>query len=106
MLCHGWLTSWQRRAPRDGDTSGGAHRHCWLRDHGPGHNYGYRAAPVLTELAAIPRVVVIAGREGAAVAAAAARYDIPQWTTDWRELVRRPDIDVVEYARPLGRMLR
>ncbi len=69
---------------------------------GRAHNYGYRAAPVLTELAAIPRVVVISGREEAAVAAAAARYDIPQWTTDWRELVRRPDIDVVDICTPPG----
>ena len=69
---------------------------------GRAHNYGYRAAPVLTELAATPRVVVISGREEAAVKAAAARYDIPQWTTDWRELVRRPDIDVVDICTPPG----
>jgi predicted dehydrogenase len=69
---------------------------------GRAHSYGYRAAPVLAELAALPRVTVMSGRKEEAVKAAAAQYDIADWTTDWRELVTRPDVDVVDICTPPG----
>jgi predicted dehydrogenase len=41
------------------------------------------------------RIVSLAGRRAEAVAAMAAELDIESSTTDWRELVERPDIDVI-----------
>jgi predicted dehydrogenase len=48
------------------------------------------------------RVRVMSGRDAAAVAAAAERYGIPETTTDWRQLVARDDVDVVDVCTPPG----
>jgi predicted dehydrogenase len=44
----------------------------------------------------------MSGRDGAAVAAAAAAYGIPETVTDWRSLVARDDVDVVDICTPPG----
>jgi predicted dehydrogenase len=69
---------------------------------GRAHSYGYRAAPVMASLAATPVVRLISGRDSSAVAAAAQSYGIPESTTDWRELIRRDDVDVVDICTPPG----
>src|SRR5207247_6705635 len=61
-----------------------------------------RAAPSLASLPMRPIVKLISGREKAAVAAAAASYGAEGWTTDWRELVARDDIDMVDICTPPG----
>jgi len=45
---------------------------------------------------------VISGRNEAAVAAAALAYGVPEHTTDWRALVGRDDIDIVDICTPPG----
>src|SRR4051812_50196092 len=47
-----------------------------------------------------PRLVAIAGRDGPAVAEAAARYGYERWTTDWRDLVADPSIGLFDNGGP------
>jgi predicted dehydrogenase len=69
---------------------------------GKAHCYGYRVAPMLRPLPVTPVVTVMSGRSGPAVAAAAAAYGVPEHTTDWRALVARDDLDVVDICTPPG----
>jgi predicted dehydrogenase len=69
---------------------------------GRAHSYAYTAAPVLRPLPVRPRLVVISGRDEGKVARAAAAYGFESWTADWRELVRRPDVDIVDICTPPG----
>src|SRR5260370_30121868 len=49
-----------------------------------------------------PVVTVMAGRDAGAVAAAAAAYGVPATVTDWRALIARDDVDVVDICTPPG----
>ena len=69
---------------------------------GKAHCYGYRVAPMLRALPVTPVVTVMSGRDAGAVAAAAAAYGVPDTVTDWRELVARDDVDVVDICTPPG----
>ena len=69
---------------------------------GKAHSYAYTAAPVMRKLAVRPRLRVISGRDQTRVAAAAGAYGIPEWTVDWRELIARPDVDIVDVCTPPG----
>jgi predicted dehydrogenase len=57
---------------------------------------------MLYDLPVEPVVVAVSGRDAAAVAAAAHAYDIPSHTTDWRELVARDDLDIIDVCTPPG----
>ena len=67
---------------------------------GKAHAYGYTAAPVIRKLPVAPRLAVISGRDEAAVSAASLAYGFDSWTTDWRVVVERPDIDIVDICTP------
>ena len=69
---------------------------------GKAHCYAYRVAPMLRWLPVTPVVAVISGRNEPAVAAAAAAYGVAEHTTDWRALVGREDIHVVDICTPPG----
>jgi predicted dehydrogenase len=69
---------------------------------GRAHAYGYSVAPRIRELPVTPRLRVISGRDADGVAAAARRYGVDEWTTDWRELVTRDDVDIVDVCTPPG----
>ena len=69
---------------------------------GRAHGYGYRIAPNVAALPVRPVVKLISGRDEAAVAAAATAWGAEGWTTDWRDLVGRPDIDMVDICTPPG----
>jgi predicted dehydrogenase len=69
---------------------------------GKAHCYGYRVAPMLRKLPVTPVVTVMSGRSAPAVASAAAAYGVPQTVTDWRELIARDDVDVVDICTPPG----
>jgi predicted dehydrogenase len=69
---------------------------------GKAHTYGYRVAPMLRRLPVTPVVTVMSGRNAGAVAAAAASYGVPATVTDWRELIGRDDVDVVDICTPPG----
>ena len=66
------------------------------------HCYAYRVAPSLRKLPVTPVVTMMSGRDGAALAAAAQAYGVPQTVTDWRVLVGRDDVDVVDICTPPG----
>src|SRR5215472_7190694 len=69
---------------------------------GKAHCYGYRVAPMMRKLPVTPVVAVMSGRDGAAVAAAAAAYGVPETVTSWRELITRADVDIVDICTPPG----
>jgi predicted dehydrogenase len=69
---------------------------------GKAHSYGYRVAPLLRQLPVTPVVTVMSGRDAAAVAAAASAYGVPETVTDWRKLISRDDVDVVDICTPPG----
>jgi predicted dehydrogenase len=69
---------------------------------GKAHSYAYTVAPVMRQLACRPRLRVISGRNRENVARAAAAYGIESWTGDWREVVERADVDVVDVCTPPG----
>ena len=69
---------------------------------GKAHAYGYTAAPVMRRLPVLPRLAIISGRNEAAVSAASLAYGFDSWTTDWRVVVERPDIDIVDICTPPG----
>src|SRR5947199_178483 len=52
---------------------------------GRAHAYGYTLAPRIRDLPCTPQLRLISGRDDAGVAAAAGRYGVERWTTDWRE---------------------
>ena len=60
------------------------------------------ATPVMRKLPVAPRLAVISGRDEAAVSAASLAYGFDSWTTDWRVVVERPDIDIVDICTPPG----
>jgi predicted dehydrogenase len=69
---------------------------------GKAHSYAYSAVPVIRSLPSRPRLAVVSGRHSRAVAAASAALGFDSWTTDWREVVERPDVDLVDICSPPG----
>ena len=69
---------------------------------GKAHAYGYTVAPVMRKLPCRPRLRAISGRDRTKVAAAAAAYGVESWVDDWRELIRRPEVDIVDICTPPG----
>ncbi|HET9896106.1 MAG TPA: hypothetical protein VFQ44_14355 [Streptosporangiaceae bacterium] len=69
---------------------------------GRAHCYGYRVAPMLRKLPVTPVVTVMSGRSKSAVGDAAVAYGVPSSVTDWRGLIPRDDVDVVDICTPLA----
>ncbi len=69
---------------------------------GRAHAYAYTAAPVMRTLPRRPRLVAISGRDRARIEKAASAYGFEAWTTDWRELVERKDVDIIDICTPPG----
>jgi predicted dehydrogenase len=69
---------------------------------GKAHSFGYTVAPVMRKLPHRPRLRVISGRDRAKVASAASAYGVESWVEDWRELIERPDVDIVDICTPPG----
>jgi predicted dehydrogenase len=69
---------------------------------GRAHAYGYTVAPRIRELPCTPRLRLISGRSADGVARAAHTYGVARWTTDWREVVSSPDVQIVDVCTPPG----
>ena len=69
---------------------------------GRAHAYAYTAVPVMRALPVRPRLRVVSGRDPDKVSRAALAYGFESWTQDWRELVARPDVDIVDICTPPG----
>jgi predicted dehydrogenase len=68
---------------------------------GKAHSNAFRTIPyMMYPPPAIPRMVSISGRNEAAVAEAARRYGYEKYTTDWRDQVNDPDIQLFDNGGP------
>jgi predicted dehydrogenase len=67
---------------------------------GKAHSYALMAAPFFFKHGIQPVRKVICGRNEKLVKQAAADFGWAEYATDWREVVSRPDIDMVDIASP------
>src|SRR3954463_10047572 len=67
---------------------------------GAAHSQAWRNAHRFFDLPAVPELAVLCGRDASAAAAAAERLGGQESATDWREVVTRDDIDVVDVSSP------
>jgi predicted dehydrogenase len=67
---------------------------------GAAHSQAWRTVNRVYDLPAQARMTLICGRDAGKVADAADRLGWEAYTTDWRELVARDDIDVVDVCTP------
>lgn len=69
---------------------------------GRAHSNGYRQVGPFFSPRLRPRMKVLCGRTAAAVERAANDLGWEEAATDWREVIRRPDIDIVDISTPGG----
>jgi predicted dehydrogenase len=67
---------------------------------GMAHSQGWRNARSFFDPALTPQLVAIGGRDGQAAAEVARRFDWQHVETDWRALVARDDVDLVDICTP------
>ncbi|BFO17118.1 hypothetical protein SHKM778_35060 [Streptomyces sp. KM77-8] len=67
---------------------------------GAAHSQGWRTAGRVFDLPLRPEMAVICGRDADAVRAAADRHGWAGTETDWRALVERDDVDLVDICTP------
>jgi predicted dehydrogenase len=67
---------------------------------GAAHSQGWRVAPRFFDLPRHPEMSVVVGRDAAAVSAAADKWGWGEAATDWREVIARNDIDIVDIVTP------
>jgi predicted dehydrogenase len=67
---------------------------------GAAHSQAWRTAPRFFDLPLDPQQTVLCGRTSPATQEAADRLGWTEWTNDWREVVERDDIDLVDICTP------
>ena len=67
---------------------------------GAAHSQAWRVAPRFFDLPRDPVLSVIVGRDAERVEAARVKYGWNEAATDWREVIERDDIDVVDICSP------
>jgi predicted dehydrogenase len=67
---------------------------------GKAHSNAYRQAPRFFDLEWEPVLKVICGRHESAVKSAAEKYGWEEYETDWRRVVERKDIDLIDVSTP------
>jgi len=67
---------------------------------GAAHSQAWRNVHRFFELGTRPEMAVVVGRDEAKVARAADRFGWSSFATDWREVVARDDIDVIDICTP------
>lgn len=67
---------------------------------GKAHTFGYANLPLIYGPQYQVTRKVICGRNAEAVQTAAAQLEWEEWDTDWRRVVERPDIDLVDISTP------
>src|SRR5215210_5568911 len=67
---------------------------------GAAHSQAWRTAPHFFDLPLRPELTVLAGRDAARVADAADRLGWSATETDWRRVVERDDVDLVDICTP------
>ncbi|MCT8139961.1 Gfo/Idh/MocA family oxidoreductase [Anaerobacillus sp. CMMVII] len=67
---------------------------------GKAHSHAYRDLPMFFPNSLKPEMKVICGRNEEAVAQAAKQFGWEEYTTDWKSLIERDDIDVIDINAP------
>ena len=67
---------------------------------GAAHSQAWRTVNRAFDLPLSARMTVVSGRDSAKVAAAAERLGWAEYTTDWREVIARDDVDLVDICSP------
>jgi predicted dehydrogenase len=67
---------------------------------GAAHSHAWRTAAHVLDLPLTPRMVALCGRDAAAAGAAARRYGWAAAESDWRALIGRPDIQLIDICAP------
>ncbi|RBW69848.1 Gfo/Idh/MocA family protein [Bacillus taeanensis] len=67
---------------------------------GKAHSHAYRDLPMFFPKSLRPEMKVICGRNLEGVAEAAAQFGWQEYTTDWKELLKRDDIDLIDINAP------
>jgi predicted dehydrogenase len=67
---------------------------------GAAHSQAWRTAAHVFDLPLAPRMVALSGRSAAAAQAAAGRLGWAEAQTDWRALIGRPDIQLIDICAP------
>src|ERR1700678_733914 len=67
---------------------------------GAAHSHAWRTAPHVFDLPLRPAMAALCGRDGAGVRAAAERYGWAAAETDWRALIERDDVQLVDVCTP------
>ncbi|MBJ7359562.1 Gfo/Idh/MocA family oxidoreductase [Nocardioides sp.] len=67
---------------------------------GAAHSQAWRTAPRFFDLPLTPTMQVVCGRDEARVTEAADRLGWAETETDWRRLVARPDLDLIDICTP------
>jgi predicted dehydrogenase len=67
---------------------------------GAAHSQAWRTAGHVVDLPMRPEMTVVVGRQAAAVAHAARRLGWQESDVDWRRVIERPDIDLVDICTP------
>lgn len=67
---------------------------------GAAHSHAWRTAPRFFDLPLAPELTAVAGRNQESVTAAARKYGWESTETDWRRLIERDDIDLIDICTP------
>ncbi|UKA54685.1 Gfo/Idh/MocA family oxidoreductase [Arthrobacter sp. FW305-BF8] len=67
---------------------------------GAAHSHAWRTAPRFFDLPLQPELSAVAGRNAEGVRAAAGKYGWDGVETDWRRLIERDDIDLIDICTP------
>ncbi len=67
---------------------------------GAAHSHAWRTAPRFFDLPLSPEMAVVVGRDADRAAAAAAKLGWASSATDWREVIARDDVDLVDICTP------
>lgn len=67
---------------------------------GAAHSHAWRTAPAFFDLPRHPRMLAICGRDEEAAGRVARRFGWESVETDWRELLRRDDIGLIDICTP------
>ncbi|MBU7591632.1 Gfo/Idh/MocA family protein [Metabacillus halosaccharovorans] len=67
---------------------------------GKAHSHAYRDLPLFFPNTVHPEMKVICGRNPEGVAEAAKQFGWEEYTTDWKELIQREDIDLIDINAP------